>query len=273
MTGPVTGPVTGPGWDWVARCRALDGIASRELFDEIVAAGDAAVPLLVDVLGRPAWRDGSVPELSELAATALRALGEIRSEKALPALLGVLAEPVDHALHGTEAALALARHGASAFGPVERMLGDRSRDSWARIRAARVPMYAALQDRRLRPRVKELYERFLRDPREQDRLVVSHVIDCACRLAMAALLPAIQDAVLAGRADPEWGSLLDIELDLATRRQRPDAETKGLARRDPREMHPPLAERLRDLDPVVAARIREDLRAAESISEPPGEGA
>lgn len=259
-----------PGWDWVARCRVLDGVASRELFDEIVEAGEAAVPLLVDILGRPEWRDGNQPDLSEVAATALRALGEIRSDGALPALLGVLADPIDHSLHGTEAALALARWGEAAFGPVERMLGDRSRDPWARVRAARVFMYAALRDRRLRYRVREIYERFLRDPQERDKLVVSNVIDCGCRLAMAMLIPAIQDAVLAGRADPDWGTLLDFELDLATRRYRPDHETKTLARRAARAAHEPLERRIARLDDAeFVATLRQRLADAASVTEPP----
>lgn len=257
-----------PGWDWVARASALDGVPSREMFDELVAAGEDAVPLLVDVLSRPEWRDGSVPEMSGVPLAALRALGEIRSERALPALLGVLADPGDHAEAGQEASLALARHGEAAFGPVERMLCDRGRDPWARIRAARVFMYSALQDRRRRVRVHAIYDRFLRDPQERDKLVVSNVIDCACRMAMAALLPAIEDACLAGRADEDWGTLLDIQLDLATRRQRPDVETKLLARRDPREEHEPLSARLAGLEEDLRSRIEAELEAARAA---PGE--
>lgn len=258
-----------PGWSWVARCRALDGVPSRELFDEIVAAGEDSVPLLVDILSRPSWRDGSNADMSEVPIAALRALGEIRSERALPSLLGVLADPGDHAHHGQEAALALARYGDAAFPPVERMLCDRNRDAWARIRAARVLMYAALRDRRLRDRVRAIFDRFLRDPTERDRLVVSNVIDCGCRLAMAVLLPAIQDAYLAGRADEDWGTLLDIQLDVATRRQRPDAETKTLARRDPREEMPPLADRLEDLEADLRHRIEAELAAADGVTSPP----
>lgn len=244
---------------WEARCRALGGDPSREMFDEL-ARGEEALPLLLEILARPEWRNRSSPELQEIPVHALRALGEIRSMKALPALLGVLADPGDHATHGQEAALAVARYGADAMAPVERMLFDRSRDAWARARAARALMHAALRDRRLRARVRGTYERLLRDPDERDRLLVSIVIDCASGLAMAVLLPAIREAYLAGRADEQWGDLATVELDILARRQRPDEDAKRLARRDVRELYAPLAERLASLDPETREVILRELQ-------------
>jgi hypothetical protein len=39
-------------WGWVERCEALGGEPTLELFDEAVAAGRDALPLLVDLLSR-----------------------------------------------------------------------------------------------------------------------------------------------------------------------------------------------------------------------------
>lgn len=258
-----------PGWDWVARARVLDGRASLEMFDELLAAGESALPLLVDVASRRDWREGDAWDLREVPAHALRALGELRSERVLPVLMGVLVDPGDHALHGQEAALALARQGEPALPHLQRLLLSRERDTWARIRAANALAFAALRDRRLRPRVRSAYERLLHEPQERDRLVVSSVIDLACKLAMTALLPAVTDAHGAGRADPDWGQLRDIQLDLIARHHRPDAELKALARRDPRDEYVPLAAMLEPLDEALRGRVLAALAEASRATAPP----
>ena len=62
-------------WRWVESCRAAGGVPTRELFDEAVASGREAVPVLSRVLARRSWRDPARLEESALAFHALTQRG------------------------------------------------------------------------------------------------------------------------------------------------------------------------------------------------------
>jgi len=222
------------GWRWVARCRVLNGQPTLEMWDE-VAADASMIPVLVDVLGRRSWREGTPEDCANLPVVALRLLGELRDVSSLPAILSVLGDPVDTGVYGEEAALALARFGEGAFPSVSRILFDAERDCWERALAARSLMYAAIRDRRLRPRVRGIYERVLRNPSERDRLLSANVVDCACRMACSVLAPAIAAAFDAGRVDEDFTRRNDALMDVFARHQVPDADVRDAARQDPRE--------------------------------------
>jgi hypothetical protein len=83
--------------------------------------------------------------------------------------------------------------------------------------------------------VQASYERILLDPRENDRMLVAHVILNACLMAAPYLLPAIDVAFESGRVDTDVVDLDSVRMEMVCRHHRPDAETKDTARRDVRE--------------------------------------
>jgi hypothetical protein len=256
------------GWRWVARCRVLNGRPTLEMWDEAVAAGAAMIPVLVDVLGRRGWREGIPDDCANLPVVAIRLLGELREASSLPAILSVLSDPVDPALHGEEAALALARFGEEAFPSVSRILFDGERECWVRALAARALMYAALRDRRLRPRVRACFERVLRNAAEKDRVLSANVVDCACRMACAALAPAIAAAFDAGRVDEDFTRRNDALMDVIARHQVPDSDARASARHDPREDCLPWAEQRDQYDAEALASVENDWALIDA--HPPG---
>ena len=223
------------GWEWVAKCRLLGGVPTLDLFDEAVATGSDAVPLMVDILSRRELREGEVVDGAQVPVHAMRVLGEVRELAALPALLGVITDPVDPALYGDEAGLALARIGEPALAPLIGVLFDRDNDTWVRVTAARALTFAALVDRRRRPRVLDAYEKLLTDHSERDRMLNAHVVGDACDLAAARLIPAVVTAFQEGRVDEDTIDGQSAVRELESRHQRPDPDVKALARRDVRE--------------------------------------
>jgi hypothetical protein len=256
------------GWDWVARCRLIGGTPTRELWDEAVSAGEAAVPLMVDVLSRRSFREGEPGDCALLPVHAMRVLTAVRSPAALPALLNVLSDPVDPGLYGEEAAVALARLGGAALAPLEGLFFDRRRDRWIRVGAARALLLCALADRRHRRRVRDAYDRFLRDPGESDGTLVAHVIADVCLMAAEVLLPAVEIAFAAGRVDEGVIDLESARIDLLTRHQRPDAESAAVARRDPGEDYVPWADLAAAMDPEDRASLEAALERC--LTEPQG---
>lgn len=222
-------------WRWAAKCRLLGGHPTRELFDEAVAEGEAAVPFFVDLLSRRELREGEPADAAFLPVHAMRVLGEIGSPAALPALLGVLVDPVDPGQDGEEAALALARIGEPAVSPLRRLAREPGRGTWVRAAAIQALAHAALRDRRLRPPVLATFRELLEDPEERDATLNAQVVDAAVRLAAEGLWPAIAGAYLSGRVDEDVVGAEAAQLELMVARHRPDRETKRLARRDPRE--------------------------------------
>jgi len=260
-------------WIWVAKCRLLGGAPTLGMFDAAVEAGDASVPLLVDVLSRRELREGELPDCSLLPVHAMRILAAIGSASCIPALVNVLTDPVDPALYGEEAALALARIGVPALPALERVLRDSDRDTWIRLGAGRGLMFAALADRRLRGRVCAAYERVFLDQRETDRRMVAHLAADACLLAAAGLLPAIEVAFMAGRVEPDVVDVDSVRIELLSRHQRPDAEAKELVRRDVREDYLSWEEIVGDLQPEDRLRIEGQVARIERLgAEPPAAG-
>jgi len=250
------------GWSWVARCRVLGGTPTRELWNEALAAGTGAVPLMVDVLSRRSYREGEPADCALLPVHAMRVLAAVGSEAAIPALVNVLADPVDPGLYGEEAAAALARLGAAALPPLEGLFFDARRDRWVRVGAARALLFCALVDRRQRRRVRDAYDRLLRDPRERDRTLVAHVVADACLMAAEVLLPAAEIAFAAGRVDEGVIDLESARVDLLTRHQRPDEETATLARRDPGDDYVTWDELASGMEPGERAHLEAQLRRA-----------
>lgn len=246
-------------WSWVAKCRVLGGTATRELHEEAVGAGEGAVPLLVDVLSRRDFREGMPADCALIPVHAMRVLGALRAASAIPALVAVLNDPVDPGLYGDEASTALARIGEPALAPLEGLLFDRQREHWVRVGAARGLLLAALADRRRRRRVRDAWERLLRDPGEHDRTLLAHVVASACQLAAEALLPAIDAAFAAGRIDEDVIDSESARLDLMTRRHRPDPETKALARADPAEDYVRWSELAAGMDASERERLEAEL--------------
>jgi hypothetical protein len=200
----------------------------------------------------------------------MRLLAEIGSPAAVPALVGVLTDPVDPGLHGEEAALALGRLGEPALGPLTRVAADRGRSTWVRSSAVQGLVHAALRDRRLRPRVIEALRGRLEDAAERDRTFVAQVVDACCRLAAEGLWPAIAAAHAAGRVDEDVIGIDAVELDLAVRRHRADPETKRQARRDVREDYATWDEAVDGLTPDELSSLKRRLdRLVEQGAEPP----
>jgi hypothetical protein len=226
---------------------------------------------MVELLSRRSYREGEPADCALLPVHAMRVLGAVGSPAAIPALVNVLADPVDPGLHGEEAAAALARLGAPALAPLEGLLFDARRDRWVRVGAARALLFCALADRRQRRRVRDAYDRLLRDPRERDRTLVAHVVADACLLAAEVLLPAVEIAFAAGRVDEGVIDLDSARADLLARHQRPDEETAALARRDPGEDYVALAELTAGMDPAERADLAGQLRRAGQAKEAPEE--
>jgi len=264
----VTAP-NGLGWAWVARCRHFGGHPTLELFEEAVDAGEAAVPLLVEILARRDFRERSPADCAHLPVHALRILAEIGSPGALPAIASVLCDPVDPGLYGEEAALSLARFGEAAVKPLARVARDSSRDTWVRAAALQGLGYAALRDRRLRPRVLPVLKALLDDPSELDRTLVAQVIEACCRLAAESLWPSIMGAYKAGRVDEEVVTAEAVELELSLKRHRPDAEAKRLARRDVREDYVSWADAVEGLPPEDAEGLLAELATLDDDIGPP----
>ncbi len=252
------------GWRWVRQVLRLGGRPSLEMFDGAVAAGDAAIPLMTDVLSRRDWRLGDDPDRAEIHVHALRLLGEIGSPRALPALIGVVHDSVDVARFGDEAGLALARLGSAALPSLGRVLASRDADRWPRAVAARALEFVALRDRRLRPDVIPLLESLIEDAGEGDRVLNSHVAHALRQLASARSLSVIDKAFRAGRVDEDMSTWNDLLIDVVARHQRPDADDKALVRRDVRDDYRTLDEILAGLDRDLAREIADDFRRWES---------
>lgn len=247
------------GWAWAQSCRAVGGLPTLELFDEAVASGEDAIPLMGRILSRRSWRMGQDPDQAAISAAALRVLGAIGSPRAVPIVLAVLRDPIDVGLFGEEAAHALGRIGESALPSLERVLADRDENTWVRGAAARALTIAALRDRRLRPKVLPALERVLRDREQTDRLANALVVHAIRMLAADDLLGVIDEAYRAGRVDDDFISWDDLLLDLVARRHRPDPEEKAAARRDVREDYVTLDQFLAGIDPDLAASITGEL--------------
>lgn len=247
------------GWAWVESCRAVGGVPTLELFDEAVAAGEGAIPLMGRILSRRSWRTGRDPDQAAISVGALRVLGAIESPRAVPIVLGVLRDPIDVGLFGEEAAHALGRIGESALATLERVLADRGEDAWVRGAAARALTIAALRDRRLRPAVLPAFERVLRDREQTDRLANALVVHAIRMLAADDLLGAIDEAYRAGRVDDDFIAWDDLLLDLVARRHRPDPEEKAAARRDVREDYVSTERLLAGMDPELGESIAGEL--------------
>lgn len=222
-------------WDWVERCLDGGGRPSLELYDEAIAAGVDAIPVLGEVLARVEWRSGDSTSEAITSLHALRVLGAVGDPAAIPLLAGVLRDPRDPARHGEEAALALARIGGDALPILERVLGDRSEDTWVRGCASRGLMHAALRNRKARARALAAFERLLRDPLETDATLGALVVNAIRVLHAGALLPAIFTAWMAGRIDQEFIAWPALEAELSTRRSRADWAEHALAKKDPRD--------------------------------------
>jgi hypothetical protein len=222
---------------------------------EAVAAGEAAVPLMVDILSRRELREGEPTDCHQIPVHAMRVLGLIGSESAIPALVGVLADPVDPTAYGDEAGLALSRIGDAAVRPIEGLMFDRERDTWVRAGAAQALVFVALVDRRRRARVRDAFARLLQDPRESDRLLLAHVAVDACHLAMTPLLPLLESAYRSGRVDEEFIDLDQVRMELLTRHHRTDRDTKERVRRDVLEEYATWEELLDGIVPEEQARI------------------
>lgn len=258
------------GWAWVAKCRLFGGHPTLELFEQAVEAGGDSLPLLVEILSRRDFREGSPADCAHLPVHALRVLAEIGDPAALPAILGVLSDPVDPGLYGEEAALALARFGEAAIKPLARVARDTGRDIWVRASAMQGLAYAALRDRRLRPRVLPTLKSLLDDPAECDRTFVAQVVEACCRLAAESLWPSIAGAYQAGRVDEDVVAVEAVELELALRRHRLDPEAKRLARRDVREDYVSWSDAVEGLPEDDSAGLLAELAAFdEGIVEPP----
>ena len=262
------------GWDWVERCLVCGGTPTLELHDEAVAAGAAALPVIGRVLARREWRSGDSVAEAFVSLHALRLLGIIGEPAAIPMLASVLRDPRDPARHGEEAALALARVGGDALPILERVLVDRSEDTWVRGCAARGLMHAALRDRKAKKRALAAYERLLRDPAETDATLGALIVDAIRVLHAGALLPAIFEAWMGGRIDREFIAWPDLEIELTSRRARSDWGEHALTKRDPREEYTTEAQFLEQLDEDAArelSAVLERLRR-EGADEPPETG-
>jgi hypothetical protein len=254
----------------VAKCRLFGGHPTLELFEEAVDAGAASLPLFVEILARRDFREGSPADCAHLPVHALRVLAEIGDPGALPAILGVLADPVDPGLYGEEAALALARFGEAAVKPLARVARDGRRDLWVRAAAMQGLAHAALRDRRLRPRVLPILKSLLDDRSERDRTFVAQVVEACCRLAAESLWPSIVGAYQAGLVDEDVVAAEAVELELSLKRHRPDAEAKRLARRDVREDYVSWDDAVEGLPEDDVAGLLGELHAlAEGRVEPP----
>lgn len=256
------------GWDWAHRCRVVGGMPTVELWDEAIAAGDGAVPLMVGLLAQRDLRTGEPPDARMLPVAAMRVLATLRAEGGIPALVGVLLDPVDPSEYSEDAALALGRVGAPALGPVEGILRDSSRRTWERASAGHAMVNAALVDRRLRARVRAAYERVLLDPRETDRTFNANLALDAVTLGMLVLQPAIEVCHAAGRLDEDMVTMDAVRLDLAIRHHRPDIDAKVAARRDFRQELRTWAEMCDALEPEDLRRFERAMaRARERTSE------
>ena len=259
------------GWDWAARCRALGGNPTRELFEEAVAAGPLAVPLMVDILSRRAWREGRPDDCALLPVHAMRVLAEIEEPGAIPALVGVLCDPVDPAVHGEEAALALARLGEAMIPPVARVLRDRSLDTWVRAGAGRALVFAAAIDTALRPRVLEELAHVLGDPSETDRLFVAQVVHDACLLGAIEIVPSIEAAFLGDRVDPEFIDPYGADTHLHRTEKELDPEVVELISRDVRSEYLSWSDLEAGLPAEDLAMIAALVEAASREQSPPPE--
>lgn len=247
-------------WTWVAKCRLLGGSPTLELFDEAIASGPGALPLMTEILARRELREGEPPDCVHVPVHALRVIGTLGLPGGLPAAMGVLVDPVDPGQYGEEAALALARLGEGALPPTRGVLVDPARDTWVRVSAARALMFAALRDRRLRPRILPTFEGLLASPTERDRCLLAHVVSCACLMAATVLLPAIAGAYAAGRVDEDVVDFDSVEIDLLARQQRPDPDAKCLVRRDVREDLVSWSDVADGLPPQERSRLEAELR-------------
>ena len=115
--------------DWVDRCLAIGGDPTLEQFDEAVASGRGALPVMAVILARADWRDGDASPESRLSLHAIRILGVIAEPAAIPMLASVLRDPRDPARHGDEAALALARIGGDALRVLQATFADHEHDA------------------------------------------------------------------------------------------------------------------------------------------------
>ena len=153
--------------------------------------------------------------------------------------------------------------------PLARLAGDSSRDTWVRAAAMQGLAYAALRDRRLRPRVLPVLKALLVDPAERDRTFMAQVVEACCRLAAESLWPSIVGAYQAGRVDEDVVTAEAVELELSLKRHRPDAEAKRLARRDVREDYVSWADAVEGLPIEAAEGLLAELAMLDDGSGPP----
>jgi hypothetical protein len=265
------------GWGWVSRCRALGGEPTLEMFDEAVAGGRSSLTLLVDVLSQRRFREGTPDDCADLPVHALRIAGEIAEPASLPAILGVLAEPVDPTRYGEEAAVALSRLGALAFPSAERLLADRTNDRWVRLLAAKAlalgaardVALAASRDASLRTRWLDAMERALRDPLERDRELAGHLVALAVHAGAPELVPAMTSAYEGGRVDRDVIDEHGVSRAFTKRDGAPDPDFAELAQRDPRAFYRPWSVIRSGLDAEIADGIATRLATPDDPDEAP----
>jgi HEAT repeat protein len=146
---------------------------------------------------------------------ARRALGQLRAEAAVPALVDLLLGAEDDECAFDDLPEVLGRIGRPAVAPLARVLADSRRSEWIRIAAARGLKLAALADDALRPEMVALLTRQLEAWERQDTCLNSFLVGDLVDLEAVEAAPLMERAFAAGRVDPVvYGDWEDVRVEL-----------------------------------------------------------
>ena len=193
----------------------------EDLLQAIADQGEAAVPHLIDIATDSdlIWADSDAPEV--WAPThAMRLLGRLRAEVAVPALVALLGEEEKADWIRTELPDVMAHIGPAAIAPLQASAADRSHDLYARSAACGSLVKIAQSHPGTRGEAVDFLRAFLpahSEERPEDETLRGFVISDLLDLEAREAYPDIEAAFVEGRVDDMIVGLDHVQEELRIR--------------------------------------------------------